>query len=161
MNRRTLAGAGACLGVLLAARLWVLEPVMVSSDSMEPTVKAGSLVWLNKAAPRFGGFHTGQLVMFSGPDDDQVFNESMLLKRVVALEGQEVSMRDGVLFVDGAPVTERFVDQRTIDGVFFGTLTVPADHLFVLGDNRETSIDSRHIGAIPASDVLGTVVGAG
>ncbi len=134
---------------------------MVGSDSMEPTVSAGSFVWLDKASPGLTGVHPGQLVVFRGPDDAEMPNNVVLLKRVVAEGGQTVSMRDGQLYVDGKPAQEPFVDQRTIDGVYFGTVTVPEGELFVLGDNRETSIDSRDFGPIPASEILGTVLGAG
>lgn len=161
MNGRALAGAGACLGVLLALRFWVLEPITVSSDSMKPTVAAGSLIWLDKASPGLTGVRPGQLVVFRGPDDAEMPNDAVLLKRVVAAGGQTVSLQDGVLFVDGARATEPFVDQETIDGVYFGPVTVPAGNVFLLGDNRETSVDSRHFGPIPNSEILGTVLGVG
>ena len=61
--------------------------------------------------------------------------------------------------MDGAEATEPFVDQRTIDGVYFGTVTVPPGQLFVLGDNRESSVDSRDFGPIPVTAVQGTVLG--
>jgi signal peptidase I len=146
-----VAGGALCLGGLLALRLWVVEPITVSSESMEPTVAAGSIVWLNKALPRLAGVQPGQLVVFNGPDDGEMPNQAVLLKRVVATEGQSVAILDGVLYVD--------VDQRTIDGVYFGTVTVPPGRLFVLGDNRETSVDSRDFGPIPITAVQGTVLG--
>ena len=159
MQRRTVAGAALCLGGLLALRLWVVEPITVSSESMEPTVAAGSIVWLNKAVPRLAGVQPGQLVVFNGPDDGEMPNEAVLLKRVVATEGQTVAILDGVLYVDGTEAKEPFVDQRTIDGVYFGTVTVPPGRLFVLGDNRESSVDSRDFGPIPITAVQGTVLG--
>ena len=159
MQRRTVAGAALCLGGLLALRLWVVEPITVSSDSMEPTVADGGIVWLNKAGPRLAGVQPGQLVVFKGPDDGEMPNEAVLLKRVVATAGQTVAIQDGVLVVDGAEAKEPFVDQRTIDGVYFGTVTVPAGQLFVLGDNRESSVDSRDFGPIPVTAIQGTVLG--
>lgn len=159
MQWRAVAGAALCLGGLLALRLWVVEPITVSSDSMEPTVAAGSIVWLNKAGPRLAGVQPGQLVVFNGPDDGEMPNEAVLLKRVVAIEGQTVAIRDGVLFVDGAEANEPFVNQRTMDGVYFGTVTVPSGRLFVLGDNRENSVDSRDFGPIPVTTIQGTVLG--
>lgn len=155
MRRRTLAVAAVCLGGLLAVRLWVLEPITVSSGSMEPTIPAGGVVWLNKAAPHLAGIRPGQLVAFREPD------AGVLIKRVVAHGGQTVSILDGLLYIDGRPATEPYVDQRTVDGVYFGMVTVPAGELFVLGDNRETSIGSRDFGTIAASDVLGTLLGTG
>lgn len=159
MQWRTVVGAALCLGGLLALRFWVVEPITVSSDSMEPTVAAGSIVWLDKAGPRLAGVQPGRLVVFIGPDDDEMPNEALLLKRVVATQGQTVAIRDGVLFVDGTEAKESFVDPRTIDGVYFGTVTVPPGHLFVLGDNRENSIDSRDFGTIPVTAIQGAVLG--
>lgn len=159
MRWRAVAGAALCLGALLALRLWVVEPITVRSDSMEPTVPAGSIVWLDKAGPRLAGVPPGALVVFNGPDDDEMPNEAVLLKRVVAAQGQTVAIRDGVLFVDGAEAREPYVNRRTIDGVYFGTVTVPPGRLFVLGDNRENSIDSRDFGTIPVTAIQGTVLG--
>lgn len=161
MRRRTLAGVAVCLGGLLALRLWVVEPITVTSGSMEPTIAAGSLVWLNKASPRLSAIHAGELVVFREPEVGERRDGSTLLKRVVAEGGQTVSILDGRLYVDGTPAAEPYVDQRSIDGVYFGTVTVPAGKLFVLGDNRETSVDSRDFGPIPAAEVLGTVLGCG
>ena len=145
MKWRALASAAVCLGGLLALRLWVLEPIMVGSDSMEPTVSAGSFVWLDKASPGLTGVHPGQLVVFRGPDDAEMPNNVVLLKRVVAEGGQTVSMWDGQLYVDGKPAQEPFVDQRTIDGVYFGTVTVPeANYAYsgTTGKPPSTRVDS-------------------
>ena len=159
MQWRTVAGTALCVGGLLALRLWVVEPITVSSDSMEPTVAAGSVVWLDKAGPRLTGVQPGRLVVFTGPDDGEMPNEALLLKRVVATQGQTVAIRDGVLYIDGLEAREAYVNRRTIDGVYFGTVTVPPGHLFVLGDNRENSIDSRDFGPIPVSALQGAVLG--
>lgn len=161
MRRRTTAGAAVCLGGLLAFRLWVLEPITVDSGSMEPTIADGSLVWLDKASPRLSAVRAGELVVFHEPEVGERRNGRILLKRVVAAGGQTVSVLDGQLYVDGTPAVEPYVDPRTIDGTYFGKVTVPPGGLFVLGDNRETSIDSRDFGPIPASEVLGVVLGRG
>ena len=143
-----------CLGALLILRLWFLEPTIVRSSSMAPTLPEGSLVWLDKVSPDLLGVQAGQLVTFRSPDDGAI-----MVKRVVAVQGQSVSMQDGVLHIDGAAVKEPYVDQRTIDGVYFGTVRLQNNEIFVLGDNRETSIDSRAFGAIPADIVEASVIG--
>ncbi|MHA7276888.1 signal peptidase I [Arthrobacter sp. HLT1-21] len=132
----------ALLGVALLAglRLWVLEPFTVTSDSMEPTVQQGSTVLLYKHQP---AGEAGSLVVFPHPTDG-----ALTLKRVVGVEGQTVAIRDAVLFIDEVRADEAFVDYESIDGTYFGPVTVPEDHVFVLGDNRSTSIDSRDFGPV-------------
>ena len=143
-----------CLAALLVLRLWILEPTIVRSTSMAPTLPEGSVVWLDKVSPDLLGVQTGQLVTFRSPDDGAI-----VVKRVVAVAGQEVAMQDGVLYLDGAAVKEPYVDQRTIDGVYFRKVFLGKNEIFVLGDNRETSIDSRAFGPIPADIVEASVIG--
>lgn len=135
--------------VVLAVRLWVFEPYWVSSSSMEPTVPEGSVVLLY----RLGEAEQGSLVAFRNPTD-----AGTTLKRVIAVGGQTVAIEDAKLLVDGEEVIEPFVDRSRIDGTYFGPITVPEGHLFVMGDNRDTSIDSREFGPLPADSIEATVV---
>lgn len=149
-SRRVPAAAMlVCLGVVLALRIWVVEPLLVSSDSMEPTIPEGSTVLLLKSS----GAEAGDLVSFHSPLDGAV-----TLKRVVAVAGQTVAFEDALLMVDGREVAEPFVDHSRIDGTYFGPVTVPPDHVFVLGDNRGRSIDSRDFGPIPVDSVDAAVI---
>lgn len=150
-NRKTTMAA-VLAGSLLATRLWVLEPMMVSSESMEPAVPRGSTVLLYKPGPHLGGLKVGELVVFSSPEDGHP-----TLKRAVALQGQTVAIEDSILVVDGAPQPEPGIDHSRIDGTYFGPVTVPAGHIFVLGDNRSGSIDSRSYGSVPLENVQATV----
>ena len=152
-TNRLLVAAGGVLAAVLLVRGLVLEPVTVSSTSMEPTVPEGATVLVDKLGPRLQGVDRGDLVVFRSPDGD-----GDALKRVVALAGQQVALMDAVLHVDGVPVDEPQVDLSRIDGTYFGPVTVPRDTVFVLGDNRAGSIDSREYGAVPLSDVRGRVV---
>jgi signal peptidase I len=150
-NRKTTT-AVVLAGGLLATRLWVLEPMTVSSESMEPAVPRGSTILLYKPGPQLEGLKTGGMVVFSSPEDGRP-----TLKRVVALAGQTVAIEDSVLVVDGAPQPEPGIDHSRIDGTYFGPVTVPSGHVFVLGDNRSGSIDSRSYGSVPLENVQATV----
>lgn len=138
---------------MLAVRLWVAEPTTVVSDSMEPTVMRGSTVLLHPGTPPNDGSLAGDMVVFRSLDDDR-----LTLKRVAAEAGQTLAIRDGVLYVDGTLVIEPYVDPRRTDGTFYPLVTVPDGHLFLLGDNRASSIDSRDYGFVPIDDVAGTVL---
>lgn len=134
---------------VLVLRLWVVEPLWVSSTSMEPTIAKGSIVLLY----RHGEATEGSLISFQNPVE-----EGTVLKRVVAVGGQTVAIKDARLYIDGTAVPEPFVDHSRIDGTYFGPVTVPGGHVFVMGDNRADSVDSREFGPLPVGSVEGTVV---
>ena len=131
---------------LVTLRLFVVAPLRVDGDSMAPTLRSGDVAVMRK----FGAPHAGQVVSLRDPQDG-----SPVVKRVVALGGQTVEIRDAYLYVDGTEVDEPFVDHSRIDGVYFGPVTVPAGNVFVLGDSRNGSIDSRIFGPVPAGSVTG------
>jgi signal peptidase I len=139
--------------IVLAVRTWLVEPFTVSSDSMEPTIPSGAIVLLYKPAAATGGIRNGVVVAFGSPVDGRT-----AIKRVIALEGQSVAIRDSELFVDDVAVPEPFVDHSRTDGTYFGPEKVPAGSVFVLGDNRGVSIDSRDFGAVPLTAVQGVLI---
>ena len=138
--------------LLVLARTFVVDSVVVSSGSMRPTVCAGDWL-LVLSAGAAAGARVGDVVVFDSPVDEEPG-----LKRVVAVGGQRVEVRDAVLHVDGAPVQEAYVDARTVDGTFFGPAVVPEGSVFVMGDDRERSVDSRSYGPVPRADVDGVVL---
>lgn len=140
------------LGVVVLLRVAVMEPRQVTSQSMEPTLADGSVVLVNKLGPRLDGVHRDDIVVFASPEDGRD-----AVKRVVAVGGQQVAIRDAVLYVDGIPVVEPQVDASRIDGVWFGPVAVPERTVFVLGDSRSGSVDSRVYGPVPLDSILGRV----
>ncbi len=150
---RPLAVALIPVLVVLAVRSWLVEPFTVSSDSMEPTIPSGAVVVLFKPAAAAGLIRNGVVVAFTSPVDGRT-----AIKRVIAEEGQSVAIRDAELFVDDVAVAEPFVDHSRIDATYFGPERVPAGSVFVLGDNRGVSIDSRDFGAVPLTAIKGTLL---
>ena len=119
---------------------------------MEPTLQEGSVVLVDKVGPRLGGVHREDVVVFRSPQDGR---DS--IKRVVAVGGEQVAIRDAELYVDGKLVSEPQVDRSRIDGLWFGPVAVPQGTVFVLGDARSGSIDSRVYGPLPLSSIVGRV----
>jgi signal peptidase I len=120
---------------------------------MAPTLHDGDQVLLDKVTYRLRPPRVGEVVVVEPPGD-----EPLAVKRVVALGGSDVGLEDGVLVVDGVARREPELDLAGVDGVYFGPVTVPEGTVFVLGDNRGESVDSRSYGPVPLRDVVGRVV---
>ncbi len=149
---RVVVVAAVVLGAVLLVRGVVAEPREVASESMEPTLHPGSVVLVDKIGPRLRGIHRDDVVVFASPQDGR---ESV--KRVVAVAGQHVAIRDADLYVDDVKVVEPQVDHSRIDGLWFGPVTVPERAVFVLGDARAGSVDSRVYGSVPLGAIHGRV----
>lgn len=114
---------------------------------------SGGIILLYKPGAHTDPYVNGSVVAFTNPVDGP-----LAIKRVIAGEGQSVAVRDAELYVDGVAVPEPVVDHRRIDATYFGPVEVPPESIFVLGVNRGVSIDSKDFGAVPLTDVEGTVV---
>ncbi|MEP6979502.1 MAG: signal peptidase I [Nakamurella sp.] len=150
-RRGALAAAVVVLGVVVA-RTQLIDLLTVSSDSMSPTLCVGDTVVLTRL-PAGSDINHDDIVTFRDPDSG-----AEAIKRVVGLAGEKVSIEDAQLTIDGRPIDEPWVDHRTIDGVYFGPVTVPAGAVFLMGDHREVSIDSRHFGAVAIGDLDGRLL---
>jgi signal peptidase I len=140
------------VALVVAARLTVFDPVRISSGSMAPTVCTGDVVVIDHLAPQ-RGLVVGDIVTFPSP-----LTGAEQIKRVVAVGGQTVAIADAVLQVDGHAVPEPYVDTASIDGVYFGPVPVPAGTVFLMGDDREVSVDSRVYGPVPLDRLDGRLV---
>lgn len=145
--------AGVLLLLILAARLFLFEPHLISSASMAPTLVPGDVVIANRLGPAVSGVHSGDIVTLPSPDGN-----GRLIKRVVATGGQSVGLYGGVLVIDGKAVDEPHVNRDQLGGIFFGPETVPAGQVFLMGDNRLDSVDSRQFGAVDDARVEATVL---
>ncbi len=139
--------------VLLLIRGFVVEPARVRSDSMAPTLPAGAVVVIDKVAFTMRQPHRGDIVIADDPRSG-----GSIVKRVVAVGGDSVGIENGLLVVNGATIDEPYIDNDNMDGFYFGPDQVPSGHVFLLGDNRDTSEDSRTFGPVAVEDIDGRVL---
>jgi signal peptidase I len=132
-------------------RPFIVEAFYIPSESMVPTLEIGDRVFVNKFIYRFAEPERGDIIVFESIEG----SEQDLIKRVVAVPGDTVAVQNGVLFVNGQPQEEPYVNDAFPDGSFFGPTTVPEDAVFVMGDNRGNSRDSRFFGPVSISNVEG------
>ncbi|HEX2739555.1 MAG TPA: signal peptidase I [Rubrobacter sp.] len=132
-------------------RPFVMEAFWIPSGSMIPTLEIGDRVLVNKFIYRFTEPTRGDIVVFESVDNP----EEDLIKRVVGLPGDRIAVRNGRLFVNGEPQKEPYTNKRLPDRSFFAQVTVPKDHIFVMGDNRANSADSRVFGPLPEENIEG------
>ena len=138
---------------LLLVRTFVLEPVRVRSDSMAPALSSGAMLIIDKVTLRTREPNRGEIVVADDPRTGDP-----IIKRVVAVGGDSVGIEDGVLVLNGRTIVENEIDNTNMDGFYFGPDLVPAGYVFLLGDNRDTSEDSRTFGPVDVDDIEGRVL---
>ena len=139
------------IAVLLAflIRTFVFESFQVSGRSMQPTLYTNDRVLVNKLAFDFGKPKTGEIIVFKSP----VIPTQDWIKRVIGVPGDTVSIRNDTVYINGKPYREPFLKYRQSGN--YGPVKVPPGDLFVLGDNRPISEDSRYFGMLSQSRVRG------
>jgi signal peptidase I len=120
---------------------------------MMPKLQPKSLLLIDTFTYRFRSPRIGEIVVADEPQT----NES-IVKRVVATAGDSVAIEDGVLIRNGHAIAEPFATKHNMGGFYFGPVTVPANAVFVLGDNRAESTDSRNFGSLLLGNVKGRLL---
>lgn len=139
-------------GLALAIKTWIVQPFVVPSGSLEPTIQVGDRVLVNKFVYRFRTPQRGEIVVFSDPYGKL----PALIKRVVAVGGDTIDIKDGHLWINGKEQIEPYVHgQPTMLGTVRMPLTIPSGDVFLMGDNRTNSADARWFGPQPLSRVEG------
>jgi signal peptidase I len=161
------------LVVAVLIKTFLVQAFFIPTESMYSTLTEGDRVMVNKLSYVFGSPSRGDIVVFDNPsrDDDgesllgAVFRhigeslgmsspDSALIKRVIAVGGETIEIREQRVFIDGEAIDEPYLDE----GVRlrnFGPQEVPDGFIFVMGDNRGSSHDSRAFGPIPEGDIVG------
>lgn len=143
-------------------RLVVFESFWIPSGSMEPTLHGcqtckDDRILVFRLAYRLHDVHRGDVVVFKRPPGVPE-QDKFLVKRVIALPGQTVQARNGVVRVDDQPLREPYVKTSCGGTADFAPVTVAAHRLFVMGDNRCDSLDSRRFGTVARSTIVGEAV---
>ena len=149
------------IAIVLAfvVRAFLMTPIEVKGASMEPTLHSQERMFVTK----IGEPRRFDIVVFHATEDKDY------IKRVIGLPGDRVEYKDDVLYINGKPFDEPYLEENkkqvthgpltgsfTLSETPVGSDVVPEGHIFVLGDNRRDSRDSRHIGAVPIDSIVGT-----
>ena len=148
-----VAVIGGALAVALVIQAFLVQAFYIPSSSMEPTLEVGDRVLVNKLSYDLHDVNRGDLVVFERPDGTEGDIKD-LIKRVIGLPGETVEIRDGTVVIDGRVLDEPYLAEEEILAEF-APVEVPEDHVFVMGDNRDDSRDSRIFGPIPADSIVG------
>ncbi len=134
------------------AQRFGFQPFRIPSKSMANTLKSGDFIVADTWAYRTSFPQRGDVVVYVAPDRDVKF-----VKRVIGVPGDSIAIKDGVVFVNGQPQQEMYIEptfnvstrKQSVE------LTVPPNMYFVMGDNRDASYDSRYQGSVPAANMIG------
>jgi signal peptidase I len=136
--------------IALLINIFVGQATRVEGQSMEPNLHSNQRLVVEKLSYRFHSPQRFDIVVLKVPSQ----GEELLIKRVVGLPGETVEIKGGDVYIDGKILEEPFTDERTQAGRH-GQVTVPPLHIYVLGDNRDRSNDSRSFGPVPIENVIG------
>ena len=133
--------------VILLIKTFIASPIIVSGDSMDPTLLNGDMMILTKFS-----YYTSKIERFDIVVVDH--RDTLIIKRVIGLPGDTVKCIDNTLYINDKVYVENYLDEgtKTTD---FETEVIPEGHYYVLGDNREVSLDSRTIGLVKESQIEG------
>lgn len=154
VQRATVGAALLAIPVAVVVSQFVLTPRYIPSGSMEPTMQVQDRILVDRVSFRLTGIRYGDIVEFTTPQ----IPDRLLLKRVIGLPGDTIECRDGEVFRDGIALEEPYLESEASTTDCGAPVTVPAGTLFVLGDHRLVSQDSRQWGAIPEDAVDGRLL---
>ncbi|MEM7273737.1 MAG: signal peptidase I [Actinomycetota bacterium] len=160
-RRNAIEWAVVLVGAVLLAlilRAVLLQAFWIPSPSMESTLLVRDRVLVNKISYRLHDINRGDVIVFRRTDAEIAADPELprdVIKRVIALEGETIDIVDNTVYIDGVALNEPYLDEGVITSDFQPTL-VPEGHVFVMGDNRELSLDSRfETGPIAHDRVVG------
>jgi signal peptidase I len=135
--------------IALAIHIFLAQATRVYGQSMQPNLHTDERLVVEKISYRFHGPRRGDVVVLHDPSG----GSELLIKRVVGLPGERVTIADGQVFIDGVAIDESYLDQETQGNG--RSWLVPPLQVFVMGDNRQASRDSRSFGTVPRDQIIG------
>lgn len=152
--------AGALL-VALLIKAFLVQAFYIPSESMVPTLEVGDRVLVNKLSYKLHDVNRGDLIVFERPEGEANQDVKDLIKRVVGLPGDQIVIKQNSVWINGGQLDEGYLPDGTLtkqgsrNCVDESPCVVPDDSLWVMGDNREHSFDSRYFGPIEEDTVVG------
>ncbi len=137
------------LVIVLVVNVFLAQATRVEGQSMAPSLHPSERLIVEKISYRFHQPQRGDIVVLESPRR----NSDPLIKRVIGLPGETIEIRGGAVFIDGTQLYEPYLTQPTVGD--FSLQLIPEEHIFVMGDNRGSSNDSRAFGVVPLGDVIG------
>jgi len=162
----TIAGA---IAIVLAIKAWVINPYRIPSSSMEPTLhcaggpgceaRLSDRVLANRFIYRFRSPRRGEIVVFKTPPEAQARCGAggTFVKRLIGLPGESWSERNGFVYINGKRLNEPYIKANRRDSETHGPQKIPQGQYFMMGDNRQSSCDSRVWGSVPRKNLIGEV----
>ena len=147
------------VGLALVINTYVFARSTVSGTSMLPTLSNNDSILVEKLSLLTMTIKRGQIIIFNSENE----TKDIFVKRVIGIEGDEVELKDGKVYLNGTELKESYLKENTLTkpGTFLSEnqkLKIPKGFIFVLGDNREVSNDSRYLGLINTKEIDGHVV---
>lgn len=150
------------LTIALLIKTFLFQAFVIPSESMETTLHGcqgctNDRILVNKLSYRLHDVNRGDIVVFEAPEGRQTDGIKDYVKRVVGLPGEKIETRDNQIYIDNRPLEEPYINEECQDKVADGleAQLIPADRVFVMGDNRCHSSDSRVFGPIPIDSIIG------
>jgi signal peptidase I len=135
--------------IAVLINLFLAQATRVYGSSMEPNLYTDQRLVVEKVSYRLHGPHRGDVVVLRMPER----GPELLIKRIIALPGEQIDIRNGQVYINGVVLDEPYLSQTTTGRS--GPVTVPEGHVFVMGDNRGASNDSRAFGPVELERVVG------
>ena len=163
----TIAGA---IAIVLAIKAWVVNPYRIPSSSMEPTLhcarpssgceaRFSDRVLANRFIYRFRDPHRGEIIVFNVPKaaEEACGAGGVFVKRIIGLPGEVWQEKQGFVYINGKKLKEPYIKPDRRDFTSQPAQKIPKDNYFMMGDNRQSSCDSRRWGTVPRANIIGKV----